>query len=81
MRYRLIEAKHLRGYVIRLKFSDGLEGDVDLKGEIHGPIFEPLRDIETFKQFCLDPELHTLVWPNGADFSPEFLHEKVRVAA
>jgi len=81
MRYRLIEAKHLGGYLIRLKFSDGLEGDVDLKDEIHGPIFEPLRDIETFKRFRLDPELHTLVWPNGADFSPEFLHEKVRVAA
>ena len=81
MNYRLIEAKHLRGYVIRLKFSDGLEGDVDLKDEIFGPIFEPLLDIETFKRFRLDPELHTLVWPNGADFSPEFLHEKVRVAA
>ena len=81
MRYRLIEAKHLSGYVIRLKFSDGLEGDVDLKNEIHGLIFEPLRDIETFKRIRLDPELHTLVWPNGTDFSPEFLHEKVRVAA
>jgi hypothetical protein len=67
--------------VVRLRFSDGLEGDVDLKDEIHGPIFEPLRDVKTFKRFRLDPELHTLVWPNGADFSPEFLHEKVRVAA
>ena len=81
MRYRLTEAKHVRGYVIRLKFSDGLEGDVDLKNEIHGPIFEPLQDIENFKRFRLDPELHTLVWPNGADFSPEYLHEKVRVVA
>jgi hypothetical protein len=81
MRYRLIEAKYLKGYVIRLKFSDGLEGDVDLKDEIYGAVFEPLRDIETFRSFRLDPELHTLVWPNGTDFSPEFLHEKVRVTA
>lgn len=81
MRYRLIEARHVSGYVLRLKFSDGLEGDVDLKDEIYGPIFEPLRDVEAFKRFRLDPELHTLVWPNGADFSPEFLHEKVGVAA
>ena len=81
MHYRLTDAKHISGYVLHLKFSDGLEGDVDLREEIHGPIFEPLRDVETFKRFRLDPELRTLVWPNGADFSPEFLHEKVRVAA
>lgn len=81
MRYRLVEATYLRGYVIRLKFNDGLEGDVDLKDEMHGRMFEPLRDVETIRRFRLDPELHTLVWPNGADFSPEFLHEKVRVAA
>lgn len=81
MHYRLFEATYLRGYVVRLKFNDGLEGDVDLKDEIHGRIFEPLRDVETFRRFRLDPELHTLVWPNGADFSLEFLHEKVRVAA
>ena len=81
MHYRLTDAKHISGYVLHLKFSDGLEGDVDLREEIHGPIFEPLRDVETFKRFRLDPELRTLVWPNGADFSPELLHEKVRVAA
>ena len=80
MHYRLTDAKHISGYVLHLKFSDGLEGDVDLREEIHGPIFEPLRDVETFKRFRLDPELRTLVWPNGADFSPELLHEKVRVA-
>ena len=81
MHYRLTDAKHISGYVLHFKFSDGLEGDVDLREEIHGPIFEPLRDVETFKRFRLDPELRTLVWPNGADFSPELLHEKVRVAA
>jgi len=79
--YWIIKARYVRGYIIRVRFNDGLEGDVDLEDQIYGPIFEPLRDIETFKRFRLDPELHTLVWPNGADFSPEFLHEKVRVAA
>jgi hypothetical protein len=80
MNYRLIEARYVGGYTLRLKFSDGREGDVDLQDEIAGPIFEPLRDLEMFNRFRLDPELHTLVWPNGADFAPEFLHERIRVA-
>lgn len=41
--------------------------------------FEPLRDVAYFKKFTVDLELKTLVWPNGADFAPEFLHDAVRV--
>ncbi|MBI3530437.1 MAG: DUF2442 domain-containing protein [Betaproteobacteria bacterium] len=81
MRYRLIHARHMTGYVLRLKFSDGVEGDIDLGPELHGTMFEPLRDMDTFKRFRVDPELHNLVWPNGADFAPEFLHDNVRVTA
>ena len=44
-------------------------------------MFEPLKDVEYFKQFTLDPECRTLVWPNDADFAPEFLHDAVRVRA
>ncbi|HEX8234349.1 MAG TPA: hypothetical protein VF600_00170 [Abditibacteriaceae bacterium] len=28
-----------------------------------------------FNQVQLDPEVHTLVWPNGADFDPATLHD------
>ena len=44
-------------------------------------VFEPLRDEAYFKGFQVHPELHTITWPNGADFAPEFLYEKVRVPA
>jgi hypothetical protein len=44
-------------------------------------MFQPLKDPEQFKLFRVDPEFHTLVWPNGADFAPEFLHDHVRVTA
>jgi hypothetical protein len=66
------EAKYLDGYRVWLKFSDGTDGQVDLKNELDGPIFEPLKDPEYFKRFTL--EGHTLTWPNGADFAPEHLH-------
>jgi len=78
---RVIEAHYVRDYVIRVKFHDGTEGEVDLKSRLYGEVFEPLQRIEYFRQFRVDPELHTLVWPNGADFAPEFLYEQVRVTA
>lgn len=78
---RVIEAEYLRDYTIHLRFADGTEGDVDLSQELYGEIFEPLKDIELFRQFTVHPEFHTLCWPNGADIAPEFLYEKVKVPA
>jgi len=78
---RLVEARYVRDYVIWLRFSDGAAGEVDLRDELDGTVFEPLREIAVFQRVCLHPELHTIVWPNGADFAPEFLHERVRVPA
>ena len=77
----LITAEYVGEYSIHLKFADGTEGDLNLEAELHGPIFEPLRDPEYFKQFAIHPELRTLTWPNGADFAPEFIFESVRVPA
>ena len=78
---RLLEARYVRDFVVWLRFSDGTQGEVDLAGELDGPVFEPLRDPAYFRQFVLHPELHTLVWPNGADLAPEFLYERIRVPA
>ena len=81
MKYHVITAEHVAGYVIRLKFRDGTAGDIDLSAELKGPIFEPLRELETFKRFRVHAEFHTLVWPNGADLAPEFLYQNLRVTA
>jgi hypothetical protein len=78
---RISEARYVEGHTIWLRFADGTEGEVDLLEELHGEVFEPLRDKNYFKTFVLDPELRTVVWPNGADFAPEFLRAAVRVDA
>jgi hypothetical protein len=77
----IIDSRYVAGHTVWLRFSDGAEGEVDLSNELHGPIFEPLRNIELFRQVVLHAELRTLVWPNGADFAPEFLRSSLRVAA
>lgn len=78
MDYRLIDAKYVRDFVVWVKFSDGVEGEIDLRAELSGPVFEPLRDVNVFKRFIVHPELQTIVWENDADFSPEFLHDKAQ---
>jgi hypothetical protein len=73
----VLEARYVRNYVVWLRFSDGVSGEVDLSGELDVPVFGPLRDTEQFKRFSV--AYHTITWPNGADFAPEFLRERVAV--
>jgi hypothetical protein len=66
---------YLEGYRLRLHFNDGTIKDVDLRKELYGEVFEPLQDIELFKQVKVNPDAGTIEWPDGADFAPEFLHK------
>ncbi len=65
--------EYLGEYRLKLMFSTGDAGIVDLSTELYGPIFEPLRDVKLFRQVYLTSR--TIEWPNGADFAPEFLYE------
>ena len=60
---------------LTLRFNDGALRRVDLLPELEGPIFEQLRDPAYFSRVVLDPVAGTVVWPNGADFAPDFLRE------
>jgi hypothetical protein len=77
----VIEAKHIGGHTIWLRFEDGTEGEIDLSSELDGPIFLPLREVAYFAQVRVNPETGTVEWPNGADFAPEFLYEKTHIVA
>ncbi|WP_419662643.1 conserved uncharacterized protein, DUF2442 [Desulfosarcina variabilis str. Montpellier] len=78
---KITSAKYTEGYKLYLHFSDGSEGEVNLEPELTGEIFEPLKDLSFFKMFSVNHEIHTIVWPNGADFAPEFLREKLKIMA
>jgi hypothetical protein len=65
-------AEYIADHRVRVWFSDGSSGEIDLAGALDGPIFQPLKNVEYFQQFRL--EGHTLAWENGADFAPEYLH-------
>lgn len=75
------KAKPLGGYRVWLEFNDGLRGEADLEDRLFGPMFEPLKDPSYFGRLVVNPDLDTIVWPNGADFAPEFLHQRVQNSA
>ena len=64
----------LADYTLRLTFDDGSERVVDLADELWGAMGEPLKDPTYFRQVRVDPELRTIVWPNGFDLDPDVLH-------
>jgi hypothetical protein len=73
----LISAEYAGAYRIRLRFDDDTAGEIDLESELWGEVFEPLRDLTRFREFRLDREMNTVVWPNGADLAPEFLYGNI----
>ncbi len=75
----VVEARYELDYVVFLSFNDGAEGYVDLADELYGEMFAPLRDRAKFAALRIDPELGTVVWANGADLAPEFLHDRLLV--
>lgn len=75
------QAEYRGDFRIWLRFNDGAEGVVDLSDCLEGEVFEPLKDLDRFKAFHVDPDIETVVWDNGADMAPEFLYEKMTVTA
>ena len=73
--------EHIGDYRLRLAFSDGAKGVVDLESALWGPVFEPLKDPARFRQFELSPAMHTICWGDQADFAPEFLRERLTTDA
>jgi len=78
---RLLEASYAGDYKVSLRFSDGISGCIDLSDQLWGEMFEPLKDKKLFAQLKVNPEIPVLVWPNGADLSPEFIYERTKQAA
>ena len=74
----VVEVRPLEGCRLFLRFDDGVEGEVDISSlvEFKG-VFAPLKNREFFAQVRVDPEIGTVVWPNGADLDPTVLYALV----
>ncbi len=73
--YRVRTFRCVAPYTLRVQFDDQTEQVINFEPVLGGQLFRPLRDLALFNQVQIDPEVHTLVWPNGADFDPATLHD------
>jgi len=69
------KVKVVGSHSLVLTFDNGVQKQVNLRQELYGPIFEPLRDPSYFAKAYVDPDSRTVAWPNGADFAPDFLYQ------
>jgi len=60
-------------YLLQIRFDDGKSQKIDFRSVLAGELYGPLQDLDLFNQASLNPEVHTLEWPNGADFDPATL--------
>lgn len=72
--YKVVTVMVSAPYTLTVGFDDHTSQVIDFKPVLKGELYSPLRDLELFSQVQIDPEVHTLVWPNGADFDPATLH-------
>ena len=62
-------------HTLELRFEDGVTQTINFEPLLHGRLYGPLRDPDFFNQVRIDPEVRTIIWPNGADFDPATLHD------
>ncbi len=73
--YRVTSFNIVGPYKLQITFDDRTDQTIDFQPILAGELYRPLRDLHIFNQVRIDPEVHTLVWPNGADFDPATLHD------
>jgi hypothetical protein len=73
--YRVKSFAIVAPHTLKVDFNDGSSRRIDFRPALAGEVYGPLRDLKLFEQVSLDREVHTLVWPNGADFDPATLHD------
>jgi hypothetical protein len=78
MLHDVVEVSHMGGHRLRLRFDDGVEGEIDLAPRLsfHG-VFAPLKDPRYFARVRVEPDGGTICWPNQADIDPVVLYSWV----
>ncbi|MBI3193162.1 MAG: DUF2442 domain-containing protein [Ignavibacteriae bacterium] len=73
--YKILSFKIQEPYTLQIVFDDKTVKTINFSSILIGEMYGPLKNLSLFNQVKIDPEVHTLVWPNGADFDPATLYD------
>jgi hypothetical protein len=74
----VVRVKHLGDMRLRIRFDDGVEGDVDLARAMKFTgMLAPLRDPKIFAKVFVHPEFGTVSWPGEIDLDTLVLYSQV----
>jgi hypothetical protein len=81
MPWRVERVQALDGYRLKVRFIDGLEGEVHMATLVHSPnagVFAALRNPSVFEQVFI--QYGAVTWPGELDLAPDAMHERIRAA-
>ena len=73
--YRVLSFEHVAPHTLLVEFDDATKQTINFLPVLKGELYGPLQELKLFDEVSIDPEVHTLVWSNGADFDPAMLHD------
>ena len=71
---KIIEARVLDNYRLQLKFSDGVDGEVDLSSLAGQGVFAAWNDPAFFKRVQINPSGRSLEWGDQIDLCADSLY-------
>ena len=77
--WRVSTVEPLPGFRLRVRFNDGLEGEVDMAREIHAAdagVFAELADPRRFAEVAV--VFGAVTWPGEIDLAPDAMHAEIK---
>jgi hypothetical protein len=74
--FKPVQVKALQGYKLWVKFSDGVEGEVNLSHLVGKGVFSQWNDYEFFEQVQITSS-GDIVWNDDLDVCPDALYMEI----
>ncbi len=63
---KIVEVRPSDDYKLYVRYSDGLDGHINMKKMLKHKDYECIRDIEEFRKVSIDEKTKDIVWECGA---------------
>lgn len=74
--FKPVEVKALPNYLLWVKYSDGIEGDVDLSHLVGRGVFSLWNDFSVFQKVCIGGS-GEIAWSDTIDICPDAVYMKI----